>query len=296
MADSITTITHLINSSPGQLAAGAVLAGIVWKFFERVESVLNENTKLEIAVWLLGVKVGQKVEPWPETFAKVFDRVFGTKHLSWKCFWRSCIASYCAVAVCWLALLGWEGGLLRWLLRFDRFVLMILFGGTIGNLLPDYASLLETRWLLRAIRNSKSTAIILCVLLLDAVTTAVIGVIGGSLVDFVFNFGLAWRHGDRMDLANYFLTVKVAMLSPWGLVDATMVVWVAAAFFTSIWLWLYAGSGFLLKAARRFDIGFEWFNRKFDIEKKPLQSIGLVAGALVAVVYWAAVIVSRVVE
>jgi hypothetical protein len=67
------------------------------------------------------------------------------------------------------------------------------------------------------------------------------------------------------------------------------------AFFTSIWLWLYAGSGFLLKAARRFDIGFEWFNKHFDIEKKPLQSIGLVAGALVAVVYWSAVIVSRVI-
>ena len=37
--------------------------------------------------------------------------------------------------------------------------------------------------------------------------------------------------------------------------------------FASIWLWLYAGSGFLLKAARRFDLGFDWFNRKFDIEK-----------------------------
>jgi hypothetical protein len=36
-------------------------------------------------------------------------------------------------------------------------------------------------------------------------------------------------------------------------------------------------------------------NRKFDIEKKPLQSIGLVAGALVALLYWATVIVSRVV-
>jgi hypothetical protein len=66
-------------------------------------------------------------------------------------------------------------------------------------------------------------------------------------------------------------------------------------FFTSVWLWLYAGSGFLLKAARRLDFGFQWFNRKFDIEKKPLQSIGLVAGALVAIVYWTAVIVSRVV-
>ena len=69
-----------------------------------------------------------------------------------------------------------------------------------------------------------------------------------------------------------------------------------ASYFTSIWLWLYAASGFLLKAARRFDFGFEWFNRRFDIEKKPLQSIGLVAGALlVAVAYWAAVIVNRVI-
>ena len=55
MADTLDTITKLIQSPPGQLAAGGVLAGIVWKFFERVEAVLTENTKLEIAVWLLGV-------------------------------------------------------------------------------------------------------------------------------------------------------------------------------------------------------------------------------------------------
>jgi hypothetical protein len=64
---------------------------------------------------------------------------------------------------------------------------------------------------------------------------------------------------------------------------------------SSIWLWLYAGSGFILKAARRLDIGFQSSNRRFDIERHPLASIGLVAGALVALIYWAAVIVSRVV-
>ena len=63
------------------------------------------------------------------------------------------------------------------------------------------------------------------------------------------------------------------------------------ALFTSIWLWLYAGSGLLLKAAHRFDIGFEWFNRRFDIEKKPLQSIGLVSGCIVAVLYWTVALV-----
>jgi hypothetical protein len=34
----------------------------------------------------------------------------------------------------------------------------------------------------------------------------------------------------------------------------------------------------IIVKARRFDIRFDWFNRHFDIEKKSLQSIGLVAG------------------
>jgi hypothetical protein len=77
MSDTFTTISRLINSPPGQLAAGGVLAGLVWKFFERVEAVLTDQTKLEIAVWLLGVKVGQKVEPWPDTFSGLFTGYLG---------------------------------------------------------------------------------------------------------------------------------------------------------------------------------------------------------------------------
>ena len=43
MADALDSITKLIQSPPGQLVAGASLAGIVLKFFERVEGVLNEK-------------------------------------------------------------------------------------------------------------------------------------------------------------------------------------------------------------------------------------------------------------
>jgi ligand-binding SRPBCC domain-containing protein len=60
--DSFTTF---INSPPVQVAAGSVPAGIVWKFFERVEAVLNDETKLKIAMWLLGVEIGRTVESWP---------------------------------------------------------------------------------------------------------------------------------------------------------------------------------------------------------------------------------------
>src|SRR5215471_3168454 len=96
-ADVLDTITKLINSPPGQVAAGAALAGIVWKFFERVEAVLTDQTKFEIAVWLVGMKAGQKMEPVARTFINMFDRVFGAKHLSLRCFTRSSIASLVAL-------------------------------------------------------------------------------------------------------------------------------------------------------------------------------------------------------
>jgi hypothetical protein len=61
--------------------SGVVMAAIVWKFFEKVEAVLSDQTKSEIAVWLVDRRpVGPMVEPWQRTFAKVFDRVFGTRH------------------------------------------------------------------------------------------------------------------------------------------------------------------------------------------------------------------------
>jgi len=299
MADALTTISHLINSPPGQLAAGGVLAGVVWKFFERVESVLNEDTKLEIALWLLEVKVGEKVEPWPDTFAKVFDRVFGTKHFSLRCFWRSCVASYSVAAIA--ALVGavrinapipgyWT--LTDSLALLGHGIVMLLIGSVIGNVLPDYISLLETRIALRILCRRDRTATYVGVLAFDLLFTIGVAIVAAMIAGWVIVDVLV-LHGAKTITEPYpFSTGLSAAL----FINQNLVLlWILPAFFTSIWLWLYAGSGFLLKAARRFDIGFDWFNRKFDIEKKPLQSIGLVAGALVAVVYWTAVIVSKMI-
>jgi hypothetical protein len=72
MADALTNISNFIISPPGQLTAGAAVAGIVWKFFEKVESVLKDDTKLEIAVWLVGITM-ENLIPWPQTFIKLFD-------------------------------------------------------------------------------------------------------------------------------------------------------------------------------------------------------------------------------
>jgi|GEM_PF-2918978 len=274
---AIDSITKLIQSPPGQIAAGGVLAGIVWKFFERVETVLTDKTKLEIAVWLLDIKTGPKVEPWPETFAKVFDRVFGTEHLSWQCLLRSFVLSCFAFAV---GLVFTEAGRGSSIGQYAFFTVssVLLF-----TALPDYVSLLKTRTLIGKMRRGwKHTSLLL-----------VLDIVGAACIFGVFTL---------LYIGLYLLMAEAEAASPLLgyplllVAGSKGVVLIPPLIATSIWLWLYAGSGFLIKVARRFDIGFDWFNRHADIEKKPLQSIGFVAGALVALVYWSAVIVSRMVK
>jgi hypothetical protein len=293
MADAFDTVTKVVQSPPGQLAAGAALGGIVWKFFERVEAVLKDDTKLEIAVWLLGVKVGEKVEPWPDTFAKVFDRVFGEKHLSWRCFWRSLLASYSLTLIALLASsIIVNRSVASILASNEQSVTLRAIGWIIlvfiSNALPDYLSLLKSRWGLGVIRRHPSLWWTLGILTLDVIATVYLTFVGFLLLM------LAISPGEISEVFPIFIH-PIRFLK--GLIDASVKyqLWYVLfpTFFTIIWLWLYAASGFVLKAARRFDLGFEWFNRKFDIEKKPLQSIGLVAASLVALICWAFAIIHR---
>ena len=228
-------------------------------------------------------KFGPKVQPWPDTFAKLFDRVFGTKHLSMKCFFRSCIASVLTTTV---------SVLFSWFLYEQSKVdsLSLHFrDGFMANILPDYVSLLKARVLIGWMRSMRHGSALLGVIVMDFALTlgwalftalVLIHVLYGGTPDIAGALNVAFNHSFDM----LFVMRRIGM---WYVIYPM--------FFTSIWLWLYAGSGFILKAARRFDVGFDWFNRHFDIEKKPLQSIGLVAGALVAIVYWTVVVVSRVV-
>jgi hypothetical protein len=102
MATPIDGLTGFLISPPGQLTAGSLLCGIVWKFSERIENVLTDQTKGEIAKWLRGVKTSDRVRPWAYTFATMFDRVFGEKHFTWRCFWLSGFISLTIASLAWL--------------------------------------------------------------------------------------------------------------------------------------------------------------------------------------------------
>ena len=103
--------------------------GFIWFLFSKAEDTLNDETKKSISDWLKNLDPIEPATNWPEQFAAVFDRIFGQKHLSWRCFSRSCIASIISVII---MIIVWES---IWPLRVDTFFQKYDVGGGLGVLL-----------------------------------------------------------------------------------------------------------------------------------------------------------------
>lgn len=285
MSGSLDSVMHFINSPPGEFVTGVVLAGVVWKFFGRVESVLSDSTKFEIAVWLVGVDVGRALQCWPQTLAQLFDRVFGRRYFSWRCFSRSCVASFGSFVIGLLVSAARDDARpelalslleeVRAFFWFAAFVVPISIG-------PDYLSLLKTRLILKMMTKTTKVWSWFGLIIVDGIITLII-----AFNSVTLGFALAWSYGMGTvhSPGEALLIMRDLYQAP--ISDFTdNAPFVYPAFFASAWLWLYATAGGSLKAARHFDVGFQWFNRKFDIERKPLQAIGFVASLLVAAVWW----------
>ena len=54
----------------------------------------------------------------------------------------------------------------------------------------------------------------------------------------------------------------------------------------SVWVWLYAGSGLLVRTVVYFGRGAVFLRNHLDVEEKPLSAMGFVAGGLLACVWW----------
>jgi len=312
--------------------AGTVLAGIVWKFFEKIESVLTDDTKREIARWLrvrnleTGI-VTNPPKPWQNTFTEMFDRTFGKRHLSWRCFFRSCCATLAACLLCSIVNLSESEGHIEWLTVVTAFAV-----ASVSLFVFDYVSLLETRFVLSLMKRCHSASLLMLFLILDLIATGATGSGPAVLVIVSFNHYFSVEaagarnlkedlmhrqqlikalkeHSETVDTYDHDKELELEELlvkreqrdpllnpppfglpSPRILSDLATIFWLPT-FFTSIWLWLYAGSGFFLIFAQRFDKFFAWFNSHVDIDKKPLAAIGLVAGCIVAVLWWGVVLV-----
>jgi len=230
---------------------GGAFYGVI-KLFDAFGDRLSDDTRLEMALWLLGVKLSPTTGDTSSVPLKLFRAMCGAPE-SRKRLIVSLILCCANGILSGLSIGNKYAGMRRFTVE------MLYFGFT---LMLIQAVILANEYAIT--KGHRLWAVLISIL--AVATTVAVGIVCIVLwLDTSFTMALSSPH----------LPMVVMRLS------------VIPALAVSIWMWLPFIAGLLLKAARRLDIGFAWFNRRFDIEKKPLQSIGLVVGALVALIYWA---------
>jgi len=218
--------------------------------------ILPDSSKASLALWLMGTSENT----WAKQFGGFFDGVFGKKHFSLRRIVTSALFSVVSVLVLYVMFTHILG---ITTVRVDDGMAVedVLVLGLIINILPDYLSLIETRWLLKRFERVRSFSGQLAVLALD----------------FAFSGAIIWAVINAVRLAN-----GDAYLSPFEMMLAFSMyaVFFYSTFATSVWAWLYCVSTWMVR----------FFSSKastilMNVEHKPLTQVGFAAGVLVFTVF-----------
>jgi hypothetical protein len=271
----------------------------VWFLFSKLEDTLSLDTKSKILDSLK--QKSQHENNWPQQFSEIFDSIFGEKHLSWRCFIRSCIASSFFSIIMfflWLSIHPADVGRhLHFGIAYSALwaIISLIF----LNFVPDYISLLETRFLLKIMTQVKTAKILFLLLIVDLLLTFLIWILGfaiflkvgqpihylisqssyAHLVEWVVFPDLKLLPKLAMDAFLFRETIeesfRISVLS----------IYLYTTFFTSIWLWLYIFSKYIHKFLFIAKTKTSNLLTHFRIDLYPLKSLGIIAMIPVTIFY-----------
>ncbi|MBL84890.1 hypothetical protein SAMN04487868_10111 [Marinobacter salarius] len=209
---------------------------------------LSKESKEHLSLWLWG----SYESTWLRQFCLLFDAVFGRRHLSWACFLRSSVASFITVFILYFLLgdiLQEKGRIGVYLDTKDLIIYSLIL-----NVISDYLSLFETRWLLNKFSSISSIWNQLALLAFDALITA--GIIWFAIEAYLFVLGKPAP--SLVELVAVFSIFSIFFYS---------------TFLTSIWAWLYCLSSWCVRLISKTRL-----NELLDIEHNPGHQIALIGG------------------
>lgn len=217
-------------------------------------------------------------EDWAQAFLGWFDRVFAVRmvkvgrfDLPLPSFGRSVLVSFVSLLALAMVWAFNKASVLQILDRGEMssnaaeqsLVLLGVYGGAtiLSNWIPDYLSLIQSRLILGRMAKANGWVTRLAWLVLDAVAT---GLIAFASIYFVFKAALpfvspymdveigCFEPGTfHLDDAWDFFIAGVTFQSPPATLNFDVSgVYLYSTYLTSIWLWLYLGSAFIVRALR----------------------------------------------
>jgi hypothetical protein len=293
---------------------GSVPVIVFWSVlgvFELGERFASQRAKDALTQWLVSFDI-QKAKALPDGTQEIFERIFGERHFSWKCFVRSAIFSLGAMA--FLAILALLIYPKRFFDRDDEFfhsgisqygVLVLFTVWLPWSILIDYVSLFKTRVVLRLLSRMRRSILVVSIAILIA---------DYLLYNLLFGVGMAlmWLVAANI-VEEYWATFLSAwLIDPGVMINATITfivrftsyvmlrvsltdlysIFFWAGFAPSLWMWLYVFALFVTRTLLRSERLVNWLRWGLDVEKAPFRSIGAVAATLAFIASVAIILVS----
>lgn len=288
------------------LKLAAWSAGGVASLFVATNQVTSPDARKRLADTLKGLNMAAWLRAWPQHFIELFDNLFGKRHFSFSCFFRSSLASLLALVVLFVAfLIASETTLEQYLDSWfvDQWahdpVLALSLGITIvGNFLPDYLSLLETRFVLSRLKDNPAWYKVVFYLVFDLVATTVIFLLFFVLYLYiVFSMREGWHGWDYVVFLSdsVFTGILPMWLTSFDLNVSSSLTFdrrlnFYTTFITSAWIWLFVISTTVAKLCAVV-LNPVWLRLKcqvLDVENQPILVLGWISAGLVLLVYVAA--------
>ena len=277
--------------------------GLVWLVASRTDQVLNASTKQVIAQWVRRSDPRKAAGRWAIAFSTAFNRFFGDRHLSFRCFAVSAATSLVVVlllSVVWYALIpdhvsmAWVecntlGGCIRYASpefnpirpRFYPVATLILYP-IVVNIFGDYLSLIETRLVVREISSTVRRSSVLLLLLVDLLATSAIAFVMISMTLFIS----VWIAGNPLEIIDFEMlgrqfTRGLSLFSgnqrPY---QSNLGIYLYSTYATSFWVIMSLLGAGAIRAAQILNFTRSIIARTLNLDEKPMSSLACVAVAV----------------
>lgn len=267
----------------------AICAGLVWMFREG-EKVMSGESRAAVSDWLLQEDFAARRSNWPETFIALFDALFTDEHLSWTCFVRSALTSVLVITVLFGTFTGF--GILP-VPPLDQLALLalILMIPVSMNVVVDYLSLFETRWILGRMSANSNPLVHAGYLAVDLVLTFLCILVPFFTIQFA---GISLIAGHSVGSAIFWKQLFGALQNAvelffmsgneeFGGLPDVMSIMLFSTMFTSVWGWLYISAGLLLRAIHPVLKSLDVLKRQLNVETRPVHTMGMLLAVLTSV-------------
>jgi hypothetical protein len=267
----------------------AVCGGIMGLFREG-EKVMSAESRAAVSDWLLQENFAARHSNWPGTFVALFDALFTKEHLSWTCFRRSAFTSVLVVTVLFAGFAAF--GLITLPSTLADFAeIALLLGIPVAlNIVIDYVSLFETRWVLGQMSATDHSTEHVGYLGVDLILTGLCVILPVSVLQ-IFGLGVmtefsVWTAAFWYQLGSAFVNMMELFVTitaeGLGEIPRVMSVMLFSTMFTSVWVWLYAVAGGVLRIFRPVLESLDWVRRHLDVEARPLHAMGMLLALLIS--------------